>query len=186
MPVLPIYQTFWRRFWAGVCDGFLFVTVGLIGTTVVSGFEITGSVPLTLVYGFAFFSPIAYSIVMHGVYGQTLGKMVAKVRVLDLSGRRLTMRQAFLRDSPHLLLTGIGFFTAIPAILTGYSEQTTWQIFVDFSGEIWFWTEVVTMLLNDRRRAVHDFIAGSVVVRDDQKLLERFVVDETPTTGAES
>jgi uncharacterized RDD family membrane protein YckC len=32
----------------------------------------------------------------------------------------------------------------------------------------WFTLEIVTMLSNRKRRAVHDFIAGSVVMRVDR------------------
>lgn len=32
---------------------------------------------------------------------------------------------------------------------------------------LWFVAEVLTMLTNERRRALHDFIAGTVVVRTD-------------------
>ena len=34
-----------------------------------------------------------------------------------------------------------------------------------YSTSAWFIVEVATMLTNDKRRALHDFIAGSVVVR---------------------
>ena len=34
---------------------------------------------------------------------------------------------------------------------------------------IWFVLEIVTMLTNDHRRALHDFIAGTVVVRTNMR-----------------
>jgi uncharacterized RDD family membrane protein YckC len=34
-----------------------------------------------------------------------------------------------------------------------------------WAGCAWYLLEVITMLTNDKRRAVHDFIAGTVVVR---------------------
>jgi hypothetical protein len=30
---------------------------------------------------------------------------------------------------------------------------------------LWFFAEVLTMLTNEKRRALHDFIAGTVVIR---------------------
>jgi uncharacterized RDD family membrane protein YckC len=33
------------------------------------------------------------------------------------------------------------------------------------TGMLWFWAEIITMLTNRKRRSVHDFIAGSVVIR---------------------
>ncbi len=40
--------------------------------------------------------------------------------------------------------------------------------FIGFTAIAWFGAEVVTMLWNNKRRAIHDFIAGSVVVRDKE------------------
>lgn len=31
--------------------------------------------------------------------------------------------------------------------------------------QVWFWSEIVVLLSNKKRRAVHDFIAGTVVVK---------------------
>jgi uncharacterized RDD family membrane protein YckC len=31
--------------------------------------------------------------------------------------------------------------------------------------QVWIWSEFITMLFNKRRRAIHDYIAGTVVVR---------------------
>jgi uncharacterized RDD family membrane protein YckC len=31
--------------------------------------------------------------------------------------------------------------------------------------QVWIWIELIVMLTNRRRRALHDFIAGTVVIR---------------------
>lgn len=41
-----------------------------------------------------------------------------------------------------------------------------WALWVLGFCMIWPWMEVATMLLNQRRRAVHDFIAGTVVIHE--------------------
>jgi uncharacterized RDD family membrane protein YckC len=40
-----------------------------------------------------------------------------------------------------------------------------WHPTVTVLLQIWVWGEFVTMLFNKKRRAVHDFIAGTVVIR---------------------
>jgi uncharacterized RDD family membrane protein YckC len=35
----------------------------------------------------------------------------------------------------------------------------------------WFLAEVITMLTNEKRRALHDFLAGTVVIRTNLKVL---------------
>jgi uncharacterized RDD family membrane protein YckC len=32
-------------------------------------------------------------------------------------------------------------------------------------GNIWIWSEIIVILTNKRRRAIHDFIAGTVIVK---------------------
>ena len=41
--------------------------------------------------------------------------------------------------------------------------------------QIWIWSELIVMLTNRRRRALHDFIAGTVVIR---RRVEPFKVPE--------
>lgn len=118
---------------------------------------------------------LVYSIWMHGRFGQTLGKMACKVVVLDVSERPLTMKQAVLRDILSVVLLPVCLLLEIPRILHGvdiYSvEQTSVaDSVVHYAWQGWFWIEVVTMLTNKKRRALHDFIAGSVVVRKEEKV----------------
>jgi uncharacterized RDD family membrane protein YckC len=35
----------------------------------------------------------------------------------------------------------------------------------DWVSQAWLWSELVVLLLNAKRRALHDFIAGTVVIR---------------------
>jgi uncharacterized RDD family membrane protein YckC len=37
--------------------------------------------------------------------------------------------------------------------------------YIAFADFAWFVAEILTMLSNEKRRAIHDFIAGTVVVR---------------------
>jgi uncharacterized RDD family membrane protein YckC len=67
--------------------------------------------------------------------GQTLGKMVMKIRVVSLDGRKITPRQAFMRG-------GIGYFVSS---------------FVLWIGFIW-------AFFDKRKQAWHDKLAGTVVV----------------------
>ena len=111
-----------------------------------------------------------YSIWMHGRHGQTLGKMACKVIVLDVSQRLLSMRQAVLRDIYSVVVLPIQLMIEIPRVIQGidifaFENRTTIDSVALYSGWAWFVIEVVTLLANKKRRALHDFIAGSVVIR---------------------
>jgi uncharacterized RDD family membrane protein YckC len=44
--------------------------------------------------------------------------------------------------------------------------------FLTYSTANWFLVEIITMLTNDKRRALHDFIAGTVVIRKSVAVTE--------------
>ncbi len=45
------------------------------------------------------------------------------------------------------------------------SNEFTFRPWTRFILLVWTATEVITMLMNCKRRAIHDFIAGTIVVR---------------------
>ena len=162
------YDTFWPRLGAGFVDGMILSPLRWLDSW------IFGSVtqPVLLVLWFIFFSfiHIMYSVTLHGLYGQTLGKMFTSVRVLDVSEKRLTFGQALLRDSVPAIFIAAGVAIGFQTALSGENplagdESTVAEIMIGLTVVVWFVAELVTMLFNDKRRAVHDFIARSVVVR---------------------
>lgn len=162
------YHTFWARFWAGMIDAIVFIPIFIFDIWAWSSFN---SVPL-LISWFVLFriSFIAYNVISHGYYGKTIGKHICKVKVLDLSETALSIKQALLRDSfpIALLILALPFELALVAKgINPYSPdvQTTITAISSSFGWIWFTIEVVTMLCSKKRRALHDYIASSVVVK---------------------
>lgn len=127
----------------------------------------------------AFLYP-GYSIYFHGRFGQTIGKMTMKIRVISKNGVPLAWSQACYRSSVDLLLSLAQTATLVVATFrisgAGYEglswtdraqrleELTpyTWELMV--LTNVWVWGELVVMLTNKESRALHDFIAGSIVV----------------------
>jgi uncharacterized RDD family membrane protein YckC len=162
------YSTFWLRFAAGLLDGIILMPVSLI-----FGFALMHSswLPIRIVSCVVNESfPVVYSIWMHGKYGQTLGKMSCGVIVLDISERPLTMKQAVLRDIFGVAFLLIGWVFDIHNLIYGpaLSQSGPFAVIamvVGYSALGLFGVEVITMLTNRKRRALHDFIAGSVVIQ---------------------
>jgi len=162
------YSTFVPRFCAGFVDGLVLMPVSWIYSFT---FSYSDSVPLRIlaciINSSAF---LVYSIWMHGTRGQTLGKMANKVIVLDVSEQPLSMRQAVLRDIFGVVLLPFGLAIEIYRITRGIdtsspADVTRFDWIFAYSSLVWFLIEVITMLTNNKRRALHDFIAGSVVVQ---------------------
>ena len=125
---------------------------------------------------------VIYVVQMLARYGQTVGKMVTKVRVVDyLTEDQISPRQAWLREV-SLVIFGLIFLAyqslvimtsdIEPGLITSgkaFAHDITFWLLASLAG-LWFLAEVVTMMTNDKRRALHDFIAGTVVIRTNPEL----------------
>ena len=190
-PLVTRYSTFGPRFWTGSIDSCVlwpitFVTSALLYLNVPKGLAAV----LVIVESLAW---LFYTVVMHARYGQTIGKMVTKVRVVDVRTEgRISWRQAWLREGIPMILS-LSFVTyEVFAILTGRVSASAiangealastpfWLLMA--LPALWFVAEVLTMLTNKKRRALHDFIAGTVVVRINTE--EGFQQSTPPNAGS--
>jgi uncharacterized RDD family membrane protein YckC len=175
------YATFWQRFAALWIDMLVFAPVGA-GLIAVE--SVSRSAALALALPWAGLTQ-AYTIYGHGRFGKTVGKWAMHIRVARVGGDRIGWREAWLRSSVDLCLSALGVVGRIAALATiadsdyfgiGWSRRSaniaahepSWSLWVMRVGMVWFWSEVVTMLFNKRRRALHDFIAGTVVMSEGQ------------------
>jgi uncharacterized RDD family membrane protein YckC len=167
------YRTFWKRFCAGFVDGLVFLPIMFLEQWVWSHHELFPAIVLAIFHLIT--TPIfyVYNIFFLGKYGQTLGKMALKIKVLDVSEmRQISYLQALRRDIVPLAITAVLLPRELYQIVAGTSYLFTPNSMPDRAGMIimyslsaWFLLECVTMLFSSKRRAIHDFIADSVVVR---------------------
>jgi uncharacterized RDD family membrane protein YckC len=104
---------------------------------------------------------------------------------MSVTGERIGWREAWLRSSVEVVFSTIGVistFIALAAITdAGYygvswtqrmsnlqALEPSWLGWTTVASQIWMWSEVIVMLFNKRRRALHDFIAGTVVTAEDK------------------
>ena len=164
------YRTFWPRFWAGFVDGLVFLPVTLFDKYLSSPAREPGVLIAWAIFSYSAFW--VYSVLMHARYGQTLGKKALGVKVLDVSEERIpSLRQAFLRDVVYVALSvfSLIFFIYLVAAHKYVDESVLenslpGRIF-GYASLGWFLLEIATMLTNSKRRAFHDFIANTVVVK---------------------
>jgi uncharacterized RDD family membrane protein YckC len=168
------YDTFGPRFLAIFIDG-LILKIGIF---------ILGQIPNSPnTISYLFFTllslnlPYIYSIFLLGKFGQTAGKMITKVKVVDnKSEGNIGYYQALLRDI--IPITLVNLFVIISIILysgvdtKNYQLTTLGSILLNTPAYmliIWSITEIITMLFNNKNRALHDFVADTVVIRVDKK-----------------
>ncbi|MBB3167299.1 RDD family protein [Simiduia aestuariiviva] len=160
------YSTFGPRFVAAIIDGICLLVIGFFFGIVV------GIIPAWLVditYYITSFGIIIYSVLLHGLYGQTIGKALMSVKVVNHSDEGdITFKQAFIRDCIPIAIWAATILAVMVApVDTDGHLPVIVQYMLVFSGVfniIWFLLEIVTTLLNEKRRAFHDYIADTVVI----------------------
>ena len=182
------YAGFWSRLGAGFVD-FLILLPVTIAYTWASSVSRTMAMalllPATLLYA-------TYPIYFHGRWGQSLGKMCLGIKVVSLDGAPISWRQAFLRFSVGTLIgiaMAVSQSVGIARIAPEEYASLPWLTQVQRIGAMspgaqllswintaWVYSEFFVLLFNKRKRALHDFIAGTVVVH---------VAPETEAVGPE-
>jgi uncharacterized RDD family membrane protein YckC len=172
------YAGFWRRFFAYWIDAL--VLLPMVGVAYVLGEE-------SRMFNLYWFIPelligLLFHVYLVKRYGGTPGKLMLKMRIALVDGSSITTKAAILRYSILFVLLALSSLALVMGTLAmtdalyfslGYVARSekivelapSWYFTVSVLIQVWVWGEFVTMLLNKRRRAVHDYLAGTVVVR---------------------
>ena len=122
-----------------------------------------------------------YSVYLVRRFGGTPGKLIVGVRIRKLDSGPVGYREACLRYLPDYvftLLTSVALILPLLRMTDGeyqslaFVERTmrieklapSWYKPLQIAQQVWVWGELVVLLTNSKRRALHDFIAGTVVV----------------------
>jgi uncharacterized RDD family membrane protein YckC len=148
------YNTVFRRILAFIIDAALFQAATFI--VVMMGREVDEIWWIALSF--------IYTIVLHALYGATVGKWMVRIRVMDLSEQRIpTLYQALLREAGYLTLLIASLL--LPASLLG---QLPWSWLHLWSMPLLAIADLVVALADQKSRSIHDHLATSVVVRVSQ------------------
>jgi uncharacterized RDD family membrane protein YckC len=172
------YAGFWRRLSAHLVDDLVFVPVMVLEVLVDGSSRTKALVSLPMVS----MLKVAYDVCLIAIFGQTIGKRAAGIRVSQLDGSRVSWREAWLRSSVGIafsILAAVGYmglYTRLPEAHFALSwmrrsqelvaARPVWLVWTDRALQVWVWSEFLVMLSNPKRRALHDFIAGTIVVRE--------------------
>jgi uncharacterized RDD family membrane protein YckC len=162
------YRTFWPRFFSPSIDGLILWPIIGGSQLIMSSFNLPSLLVIPLTF-LTYTVHHVYTIYFHGKCGQTYGKMACKIKVVTASDEtNISIKSAIIRDSIPIVMTICFFVTHIDIIsatdeeVVEFFQTNSWLSYIPSA---WFLAEVITMLTNEKRRALHDFIAGTVVIR---------------------
>jgi uncharacterized RDD family membrane protein YckC len=173
------YGAFWRRVGALLLDTLILAPLGIAAFVLLN---YTKNAYLYLAVP-SFVISTAYYIWLVKRFGGTPGKLITRMRITMSDGSPVTLRAAFLRYSPLLVLHVISLVAMIQtsvALDDGFESldfmgkmqalqrnAPGWNGIVTWLGYAWWIATAVTLVANRRKRAAHDFLAGTVVLRID-------------------
>jgi uncharacterized RDD family membrane protein YckC len=162
---LSKYHTASARLYAAVVDMIVFWLLAMLQHVLVGSVQ---AKPALMALGvFNGLLPLLYSVIGHYAYGQTLGKWVAGIKVVDVSETKgLSLRQCIYRDAFYIIMVITGILNLWRALYFG--DSASWERVDEWLSPgalIWCVVELLSMLTNSKRRAVHDYLARSVVVK---------------------
>lgn len=125
-----------------------------------------------------------YNVYLPKKYGGTPGKLIVGIQIIKIDGQPIGWKEAFLRHLVVFLLTiyaSISMLSAISQADEATFESLSWLqqsqylmsltpiLFTVYTwfNNIWTWGELIVLLTNSKKRAAHDYIAGTVIVKKD-------------------
>lgn len=155
------YNTELKRYLAAIVDALILMPVGFVINALVRFTD--GEMLKLILQVIAVFLPVLYSTILHYRYGQTLGKVVFSLLVLDEGEEhKLSLVQAVMRNLiPLLFATGFTVYYLYRNSTEDFEKyyEAVSRLPLTVVGELF------SMAVTSRRRAIHGYLAGSVVIR---------------------
>jgi uncharacterized RDD family membrane protein YckC len=178
------YAGFWPRLGSLLLDLIILLPIGALvfwGSSSFRLFDLYYLIPGAVLGLF-------YSVYLVRRHGGTPGKLIVGIRIRKLDGEPVGYREAFLRFLPDFILATLGSIAFIIAVFhmtdaeyhsLAIMERTkrmlelapSWYGPLHWIQTAWIWGELIVLLTNRKRRALHDFIAGTVVVHASPRVV---------------
>jgi uncharacterized RDD family membrane protein YckC len=174
-----IYVGFWRRVAAYALDLVILVPYALVARQLIYASRTAYLVNLILGTIIA----LIFEVYLVKRYGGSPGKLIMGIRIARLDGSKVGYRDAVIRYSVLFLINAL-LSVALLMSLYGMSDveyaaftsaqahvkaleagAPAWYQPVQIAGAVWAYSEFLVLLTNKKRRALHDFMAGTIVIR---------------------
>jgi uncharacterized RDD family membrane protein YckC len=174
-----IYAGFWRRLAAYAIDFAILLPYALLARQLI--YTSRSAYLVNVIIGTVI--AVLFEVYLVKRFGGSPGKIILGIRIAKLDGSKVGYREACIRYSV-LFLISILSSTALLMSLFGMSDleyaafssaqahvraleagAPWWYQPVQIAGSVWIYSEFLVLLTNKKRRALHDFMAGTVVIK---------------------
>ena len=172
-----IFSTFWRRFFAVLLDT---TFLGVFGAIIVYlGYELLlslgdNAICLGIIISILYFT-LGNSYVFKG---QTLGKKITNIVVINKQGNYLSLKESFIRYFfLEIITVGNAVFHLLEYI---FPYKIFLSISMRFSYIFFILTiiNIIFVIFHKQKRGIHDLIAGSFVIHKDFLNISKEVVSQ--------
>jgi len=195
-----VYAGFWRRFCALWVDGFIIILPLRFFLFWLEGFDKT--LAIVIMIPSAALLPM-YHVYFNARYGGTPGKLAVGIRVTRPDGSKIGWTEALARSAVDMGFALVMLCLQVWALTrisdadysnaSGIFEQArllqshrpSWVSQINIVQQVWIWSELIVLLLNKRKRALHDFIAGTIVIRKEFADIPVMPWSSDPTSDAD-
>jgi len=175
----PVYAGFWLRLGAILFDNFVVLAPLTYLFHFLAADKLT-SILFLVVTGLLSW---AYCVICLGLLSRTLGMKLVGIKVFKVDLGTVGWKEALLRYVVDLLLALAFMYVQFPAFIGTAPEffigkdyghliialeslnpiMKTSDSLILHLAYLWTFSEVIVLLMNRKKRAIHDFIAGTVV-----------------------
>lgn len=139
-----------------------------------------------------------YNIYLPKKYGGTPGKLAVGIMIIRLDGQPIDWKESILRYSVLLVLSILNTVMMTSCLLKaddatfnslGWMQRSQYLVSLSplffrvylWVSNIWVYGEFFVLLTNKRKRAIHDYIAGTVIVKS--KYIDNIRETMNPTSN---
>lgn len=173
-----LYAGFWARLGSILLDALFILPFGLLILALNSADK--NMYLLTAVMQLLFV--LWYHVYLPKKYGGTPGKLIVGIKIIRIDGQPIEWSEAVLRQIVSLGFMSFYIFFSIISVAHAdgeYYQSLNWGeqaryinafspeifILVKTLENIWVYGELIVLLTNKRKRAIHDYIARTVVIK---------------------
>lgn len=162
-----IYVGFWKRVKASLIDGVIL----LIPWYFIYKFLLNTKFAPICVVGYCFMM-LAYFSIFVIQFGGTPGKLICHIRVINSSGKNISFLESLARQYINIISC---IYTILSYLIYG---KTNISIISSNLIGLWFFVDAFVLLFNNRRRTLHDFIANTYVIVNEEYLRKQNTKNE--------